>query len=1207
MKFNTAVSALMTLANRFGTLELVRREDWERFLLLLAPFAPAYRRRALAASWTRMNASATIPGPYLTPDEAAEDVIEIPDPGQRKAPGQGFRSGGHGRIGNQRACHSGSWWAISKAELFEKLYSSEKERRAWSISWYGKFAPKTRDNWERLLSQSRVRATGPASRSFDLGEAYLDPRLSSGIDDGPEDRSERLFRHLFEHSPDPGWLIDGEVFVDCNRAAVSAMGYDDREGLLSRHPSQLSPPVQSDGMPSEAKASAMIQIANERGVHRFNWEHLKANGENLPVEVTLARIRLGAKDLLYCTWRDISDRKRTERALRESEEKFRAIFNQTFQFIGLLSPAGVLLDANDSALTFAGVSRSDVLGRPFWETPWWAYDPNIQADLHDAIRHAAAGEFVRFESTHIDLSGAQRSFDVSITPILNDAGEVVFLLPEGRDITEIQKAREEVMESYTKYRALFVGAQDAILMLSGDTIVDCNPTAVFMLGLPRDELIGKSLLYFGPGPEVISHSQPNRLRQRIDAASGGNHQFFETVLQKATGEIINTEISMTSVEVLDVHYLQALVRDVTRRHRMDQARRESEDMLRAVLDTIPVRVFWKDRESRFLGCNVNFTRDAGLKDAREIVGKSDAEMTWKDQASRYQADDREIMTTGQPKLSYEEVQPRSDGSYSWIRTWKIPLRSSDGQVIGILGCYDDITESKADKEALEESERKYRSLVELTNTGFAIFEQKSGLISDANNAFAEMAGAPGRDRWTGQSFWSLLSSTDQARCRSAIQTSDRTGPIRGLEMEFQHPEGPALPIEMDAQVVTMPKGRQILALVRDISEKRERDQRLRQQQKLEAIGTLAGGIAHDFNNILSVIIGNTELAIDEGVEPESQTYQDLQMVLRAAERAKALVAQILTFSRKGALDRRPLNPESAVREAIKLLRATLPTTIEFQKEIVGPIPSILGDPTEIHQLIVNLGTNAAHAMEASGGVMTIRLSAQAPRKEIEDEESAERSENVILEVEDTGCGIPPHLIDRIFDPFFTTKDPGKGTGLGLSVVQGIIQSVGGQIEVQSQVGEGTRVCMTIPAAPTQNELFDPQNYEAYPVGTETILFVDDEIGLVNFGQKFLRRLGYQVITATNGQEATEVLARMRDTIQLVISDQTMPGMTGLELARQIRATNPELPIILCTGAPNETLTRAAAEIGVAGLIPKPYDTRILARTVREQFDKVRRH
>jgi CheY-like chemotaxis protein len=246
-------------------------------------------------------------------------------------------------------------------------------------------------------------------------------------------------------------------------------------------------------------------------------------------------------------------------------------------------------------------------------------------------------------------------------------------------------------------------------------------------------------------------------------------------------------------------------------------------------------------------------------------------------------------------------------------------------------------------------------------------------------------------------------------------------------------------------------------------------------------------------------------------------------------------------------------------------------------------------------------------MEPSGGIMTIRLSSTCPNSEAGEEDRPERSGSVAIEVEDTGCGIPPHQIDRVFDPFFTTKDPGKGTGLGLSVVQGIVQSVGGQIEIQSEVGKGTRVCVTIPTAPAENELFDPQDYEAYPVGTETILFVDDEVGLVNFGQKLLSRLGYQVITATRGQEAIEILTRMGSTIQLVISDQTMPGMTGLELARQIRAAHPELPIILCTGAPNETLAQAAAEIGIAAVIPKPYDTRILARSAREQFDKVRRH
>ena len=1034
----------------------------------------------------------------------------------------------------------------------------------------------------------------------------MDPRLNPGIGDDPEGQSERLFRHLFEHSPDPGWLIEGEVFIDCNYAAVKALGYREKQGLLPKHPSQLSPEYQPDGLSSKTKASDMIRLANEKGVHRFNWEHQKAGGESLPVEVTLARIKLGVKDLLYCTWRDMSDRRRAEEALRESEERFKAIFNQTFQFIGLLSPEGTLLDVNESALSFAGVSREDVLGRPFWKTPWWAHDPDVQTEVQDALELAAGGEFVRFETSHIDLTGARRAFDVSITPILNDAGEVVFLLPEERDITEIQKAREGVIESYTKYRALFVGAQDAIIMLSGETIVDCNPTAVFMLGLPRDELIGKSLLYFSTGPEMPPQSRPERLRHRIEAALEGNHQFFDAVLQKASGETINTEISMTSVEVLDVQYLQAIIRDVTRRHEMEVARRESEDMLRAILDTIPVRVFWKDRSSRFLGCNVNFARDARKDDEREIIGKTDDEMIWKEYAHRYRADDREVMDTGQPRLSYEEIQPHQDGTYSWIRTWKIPLRSPEGEIIGILGCYDDITEAKANKEALEESERKYRSLVELTNTGFAIFEPGSGLISDANDAFADMAGTPGRKQWTGRSFWDLLSAKDRARFQSAIQNSDRSGPIRGLELEFSRPEGPTLPIEIDAQVVSMPKGRQILALFRDISEKRERDQRLRQQQKLEAIGTLAGGIAHDFNNILSVIIGNTELVVDEGVEVGSQAYQDLQMVLQAADRAKALVAQILTFSRKSTPDRKPLQPQNAVREAVRMLRATLPTTIEIRTDIEGTIPAILGDPTEIHQLIVNLGTNAAHAMESSGGVMTIRLSSARLESGSHAEGAPDSAESVLLAVEDTGCGIPAHLIDRIFDPFFTTKEPGKGTGLGLSVVQGIIQSVGGQIAVQSTVGTGTHVLITIPAAPAQSKPADSQNAEIYPVGTETILFVDDESGLVNFGQKFLSRLGYQVIIATSGQKAFETLNLMRGTVQMVISDQTMPGITGLELAEMVRDLAPEIPIILCTGAPDESLARAAAEAGVVGLIPKPYDTRILARTVREQLDKVRK-
>ena len=380
------------------------------------------------------------------------------------------------------------------------------------------------------------------------------------------------------------------------------------------------------------------------------------------------------------------------------------------------------------------------------------------------------------------------------------------------------------------------------------------------------------------------------------------------------------------------------------------------------------------------------------------------------------------------------------------------------------------------------------------------------------------------------------------------------------------------------------------------------ERQLQQVLKIQAIGTLAGGIAHDFNNILFPIVGYTELTMDE-VVPESPAHKNLTEILKAAHRAKDLVQQILTFSRQSGQEREPIKVQYIIKEALKLLRASIPSTIEIIQQLDENCGAIVGDATQIHQVIMNLCTNAYQAMQESGGRLEIALS----EVDISYADTVERvglkpGRHLRLTVKDEGCGMEPAVIDRIFEPYYTTKDQGKGTGLGLSVIHGIVKNHGGDITVQSTPGHGTTFHVYLP-------LIDEIEVEAKSVsfskaakGSERILLVDDEEQIIAMEQQMLEHLGYRVTARTDSEEALDVFAQHPDNFDLVITDMTMPHMTGDRLAQKLIDIRPELPVILCTGF-NESITEEKAlSMGIQKFVMKPVIKNELASTIRAVLD-----
>jgi CheY-like chemotaxis protein len=370
---------------------------------------------------------------------------------------------------------------------------------------------------------------------------------------------------------------------------------------------------------------------------------------------------------------------------------------------------------------------------------------------------------------------------------------------------------------------------------------------------------------------------------------------------------------------------------------------------------------------------------------------------------------------------------------------------------------------------------------------------------------------------------------------------------------------------------------------------------------MEAIGTLAGGIAHDFNNILSAVIGYTEIALADVPDGTSQ-HRNLQEVLKAGSRARDLVKQILTFSRQTEQELKPVQIDQIVRETIKLLRASLPTTVKISQDIQSD-SAVLADSTQIHQVIMNLCTNAAHAMRAKGGRLTIDLSdVVLGGSFLEQHPYLSPGVYIKLRVIDTGHGMKKVTLDRIFDPFFTTKERGEGTGMGLAVVLGIVKSHGGTITVESEEGKGSTFNVFLPVILREID-HEVRTNEPIPTGTERILFIDDEKSLVDLGQQILERLGYRVTIRTSSVEALELFIEQPDKFDLIITDMTMPNMTGDELAGKLMNIRADIPVILCTGYSERISKERAHDLGIKEFILKPIVMRELAKTVRSVLDK----
>ena len=552
---------------------------------------------------------------------------------------------------------------------------------------------------------------------------------------------------------------------------------------------------------------------------------------------------------------------------------------------------------------------------------------------------------------------------------------------------------------------------------------------------------------------------------------------------------------------------------------------------------------------------------------------------------------------------YEVKLQRKDGSwfYGEIGTKVIEVEGEPGIQVWIK----DIDERKRAEEALKSQEEKFRTLVEKSPFGIAVIA-KDGRYKYINPKFVEMFGYDSEDLETGRE-WFRKAFPEKEHRKRVIETwlsdlkSRKPGESTPRTFRVTCKDGSEKLVFFKS--VALADGEQFV-IYDDMTEKERMEKQLRQAQRLEAMGTLAGGIAHDFNNILAAIVGYTELAMME-VPKKSRVRHNLEQVILASKRAKELVRQILTFSRQGEQEKRPVNVVSIFKEALRLLRASIPSTIEIREDIErdSSVSTILADPTQMHQVFMNLCTNAAHAMREKGGVLGIEI--KNVRLSYNDIRSAHSRLSpgtyLRLSVSDTGHGMTPEVMERIFDPYFTTKDKSEGTGLGLAMVHGIVRDHGGAINVYSEPGKGSIFRVYLPVIDKEEERVQEPIAHLLK-GNERILFVDDEPTLIEVGVHMLEFLGYKVTARTSSVEALELFKTKPEEFDLVITDMTMPHMTGDILAQKLMEIRPSIPVIICTGFSERISAEKARQMGIQGFAMKPLVMEDLARIIREVLE-----
>ena len=857
---------------------------------------------------------------------------------------------------------------------------------------------------------------------------------------------------------------------------------------------------------------------------------------------------------------------------------------------------------NPRMTTITGYNKEEINKLGWYQTMY--PDPGIQKQAIERMAQMRKGDDIVAEEWVITTKdGEKKPLSIS-TSIIRVVDGTVYVLAVMQDITKRKQAEEALRVSEGRYRLLAENVTDVIWIRDMNlNLTYISPSVKNQQGYTVEEAKVRTLEETWT-PESLKYIREIFVKEldmeKDHPKDRSRSRTIEVETKCKDGSIIWTEAKMSFLRDKDGEPIGIIgvTRNITDRKKGERALRESEATLRSIFRAAPT--------------GIGLVRDRVIKQVNErlceMVGYSQKELLEQNARMLYLTDE-DFDYVGREKYlqisekgtgTVETRWQRKDGKVIDVILSSTPI-DPDDLSIGVTFTALDITLRKQAEEALQESEGKYRTVLEANPDAVVVYDIEGNVIY-FNPAFTRIFGWTLEER-IGKKMDVFVPEEAWRETKMMIKKVLAGERFSGIETHRYNRKKEIIPVSISGAIYKDQNGKPIGSVInlRDITEQKKLESQLQQSQKMEAIGTLAGGIAHDINNILGIILGNTELAMDD-IPDWNPARLNLEEARIASLRAKDIVRQLLSFARKTEMEKKPTNIIPIVKESFKLLRSSIPTSIEIRLKISKDVDTIIADPTQINQILINLCTNADHAMP-DGGIIEIILN----NIELDEANTARHSDlhpgrYVNLTVTDTGHGISQEVVDRIFDPYFTTKEVGKGTGMGLSVVHGIVKKHNGAITVKSEPGKGTSFSIFFPAV-EENEVIESEPTEKLPTGNEKILFIDDEPSIVKMTRQMLERLGYKVETKMSSIEALELFRSKPDQFDLIITDMTMPSMTGDKLVKEILNIRPDIPTIICTGFSDKIDAEKATEIGAAEYVEKPVDKRNLAFKVRSVLDE----
>ena len=900
--------------------------------------------------------------------------------------------------------------------------------------------------------------------------------------------------------------------------------------------------------------------------------------------------------------REITERKRAEKALRESEGRYRTLFEGSRDAIYVTSREGEILDANHFMLDLFGYSREEMLGLNARKT--YVY-PEDRIKFQQEIER---NKFVRdYEMKLRKKDGTE--MDCLLTADVRHADDGSILGYQGiiRDITELKQIVNELHTEKQRFQTLSENAPFGMVMIDKDGIFRyMNPKFRELFGYDLNDVPDGRTWFRKAYPNpTYRHNVISTWVNDLESSNPEEKRLrtFTVTCKDGTEKIIN----FIPVQLEASENLMAC-EDITERRQVEEALRKSEERFRELYDNAPVGYHEYDSEGRIT--NVNLTDFEMLGYTRkEMVGQPIWKLNVNEETVREQVMAK-LAGTLPPGKELERIYRRKDGTTFPVLIEDRLILDENGRIKGIRCTIQDITERKRVEEALRKSEEKFQKLFDEAPVGYMELNAQ-GCITQVNRTELDMLGYTVEEMLE-QPIWKFVVEEEKARQTVMAKLSESMQPGRGLERTYKRKDGTTLPVSIEDAFIRNVEGKVtgIHTVIRDITERKQMEQekknleeQLRQSQKIEAIGRLAGGIAHDFNNLLTVIKGYTQLSLLELKEGDP-LKGNLEEIQKSSERAADLTRQLLAFSRRQVMEMKVLDLNTLLRDLDKMLRRIIGEDIELSTLLAKDLGRVKIDPGQIEQVIMNLAVNAKDAMP-SGGKLTIETAnAELDESYARNHAEVKPGRYVMFSVSDTGVGMTSEVRERVFEPFFTTKEKGRGTGLGLSTVYGIVKQSGGNIWVYSEPGHGTtfKIYLARVDEPLE-ELREKTTRKGLPRGSETVLVVEDEKKVRTLTVEILGRQGYRVLDASRGDDALAISEKHKGPIHLILVDVVMPGINGTELAKRFMSLHPDIRILYMSGyTDNVIVHHGVLEKGV-NYIQKPFTIDELTRKVREALDK----